>query len=314
MNYTKTTFVNKSQPPINATWLNELGSIIEELCKYVTPGNGTEGSGSTGATYIVNVEGVTAAPTDTELPYALQFIPTADNEAGCSITIWGGTYPVYDMTTGKAIAAGEIKSGVPANLLFDGNKFWCRGGGRYLKYTTVKGTGGEWDTEFPIELPDTLSPALSNPIAYNGDMYATRVFQGVWNDYAEYRMVDAPVEAGRVVVEIGNDIVRQSTGRLEAGAMIVSDTFGSVMGSWGKNVAPVCVSGRVLAYPSDPIYSYNLGDPVCSGYNGTVSKMSREEVREYPERIIGTVSSIPNYETWGETNIPVNGRIWIKVR
>ena len=96
--------------------------------------------------------------------------------------------------------------------------------------------------------------------------------------------------------------------------MIVSDTFGAAMGDWTQQAVPVCVSGRVLAYPGDPIYSYNIGDPVCSGYNGTVSKMSREEVREYPDRIIGTVSSIPTYDSWGDNGIPVNGRIWIKVR
>jgi hypothetical protein len=43
-------------------------------------------------------------------------------------------------------------------------------------------------------------------------------------------------------------------------------------------------------------------------------KMTREEIREYPDRILGHVSEIPNYETWGTGNIAVNNRIWIKVR
>jgi hypothetical protein len=42
--------------------------------------------------------------------------------------------------------------------------------------------------------------------------------------------------------------------------------------------------------------------------------MSREEIKEYPERIIGTVSEIPDYEIWGQSNIKVNNRIWIRVR
>jgi hypothetical protein len=41
--------------------------------------------------------------------------------------------------------------------------------------------------------------------------------------------------------------------------------------------------------------------------------MSRVEVQEYPDRMIGTVSEIPDYDTWGEGNVPVDGRIWIKV-
>ena len=41
--------------------------------------------------------------------------------------------------------------------------------------------------------------------------------------------------------------------------------------------------------------------------------MTREEIREWPDRIIGHVSEIPEYETWGENNVAVNGRIWIKI-
>ena len=76
----------------------------------------------------------------------------------------------------------------------------------------------------------------------------------------------------------------------------------------------MATSGRVLAYPLEPREEYCAGDPVCSGPNGTVSKMTREEVMMYPDRIIGTVSSVPNYDTWGTGNVKVNGRIWIKVR
>jgi hypothetical protein len=42
--------------------------------------------------------------------------------------------------------------------------------------------------------------------------------------------------------------------------------------------------------------------------------MTREEIMTYPERIVGTVSAIPEYKTWGEGNVSVNGRIWIKVK
>ena len=42
--------------------------------------------------------------------------------------------------------------------------------------------------------------------------------------------------------------------------------------------------------------------------------MSREEIVNYPDRIIGTVSEIPTYETWGTNNVKVNGRIWITVK
>ena len=86
------------------------------------------------------------------------------------------------------------------------------------------------------------------------------------------------------------------------------------MGETDKAKTPIALAGRVLAYPYEDRNIFMAGDAVCAGPNGTVSKMSREEIMMYPERIIGTVSAVPNYEFWGEHNIPVNGRIWIKIK
>ena len=142
---------------------------------------------------------------------------------------------------------------------------------------------------------------------------AGKIYGAVWNDYAEYRSCTTTFEAGQVVCENGDDTLSLATERLQPGACIVSDTFGFAIGETDIADCPIAVSGRVLAYPYEPRESYKAGDPVCAGPGGTVSKMTREEVREYPDRMIGTVSAIPKYETWGQDNVPVNGRIWIKV-
>lgn len=135
----------------------------------------------------------------------------------------------------------------------------------------------------------------------------------VWNDYAEYRKAES-IEPGRVVVESADGEMKLSTERLQPGAEIISDTFGFAIGETDEYKTPIAATGRVLAYPNEDRYSYPLGCAVCSGPNGTVSQMTREEIREYPERIIGTVSEIPEYKTWGTGNVEVNGRIWIRVK
>jgi hypothetical protein len=94
---------------------------------------------------------------------------------------------------------------------------------------------------------------------------------------------------------------------------IVSDTFGFAIGQTKTCKTPLAVSGRVLAYPLEDRNSYKPGDAVCSGPNGTVSKMTQEEKINHPECIIGYVSCVPTYETWGEKDTKVDGRIWIKV-
>lgn len=141
------------------------------------------------------------------------------------------------------------------------------------------------------------------------------VFYGAaWNDYAEYRQTKEYIQPGYCVIETGKGDLIKSSERLQPGANIVSDTFGFAIGETEQTKTPLAVSGRVLAYPYEDRDSYQAGDPVCSGPNGTISKMTREEVREYPDRIIGTVSEIPSYEVWGTGNVKVNNRIWIKVK
>ena len=137
------------------------------------------------------------------------------------------------------------------------------------------------------------------------------LYGAVWNDYAEFRNCSNG-EAGHCVVENGDDTMSLSTKRLQYGG-IISDTFGFVIGDQ-KNGKPIAVSGRVLAYTDKDRNNFKPGDAVCSGPNGSVSKMTRKEIKEYPEKILGIVSSIPTYEFWGPKQIPVDGRIWIKVR
>lgn len=146
----------------------------------------------------------------------------------------------------------------------------------------------------------------------DGKAYTDMALYGaVWNDYAEFRNCSNG-EAGRCVVENGDDTMSLSTKRLQYGG-IISDTFGFVIGDQ-KNGKPIAVSGRVLAYTDKDRNNFKPGDAVCSGPNGSVSKMTRKEIKEYPEKILGIVSSVPTYEFWGPKQIPVDGRIWIKVR
>ena len=146
----------------------------------------------------------------------------------------------------------------------------------------------------------------------DGKAYTQMALYGaVWNDYAEFRNCSNG-EAGHCVIENGDDTMSLSTKRLQYGG-IISDTFGFVIGDQ-KNGKPIAVSGRVLAYTDKDRNNFKPGDAVCSGPNGSVSKMTRKEIKEYPEKILGIVSSVPTYEFWGPKQISVDGRIWIKVR
>ena len=147
----------------------------------------------------------------------------------------------------------------------------------------------------------------------NGVLVATKVRGAVFNDYAEYRE-SLVKEPGRCVIETGYGDLELSTKRLQLGGNIISDTFGFSIGETDKAETPIAVCGRVLAYPYENRYKFTAGAAVCSGPNGTVSLMTREEIREWPDAIIGYVSEIPKYKEWGTDKIQVNNRIWIKIK
>lgn len=204
---------------------------------------------------------------------------------------------------------------------------WLRGGGKYFvecdynaSWTTRTSLyytyGKAGDTYTQTVEPQSSYPGFKagNGGAINGTIRAGQVYGAVWNDYAEYRQTEKYIQPGYCVIETGKGDLIKSSERLQPGANIVSDTFGFAIGETEQTKTPLAVSGRVLAYPYEDRDSYQAGDPVCSGPNGTISKMTREEVREYPDRIIGTVSEIPNYEVWGTGNVKVDNRIWIKVK
>lgn len=179
-------------------------------------------------------------------------------------------------------------------------------------YYSIKGYYNTWTHKGTRSTAEPTSGEVQNCVF--GAFRAGQVYGAVWNDYAEYRQTKKYVQPGYCVIETGKGDLIKSSERLQPGANIVSDTFGFAIGETEQTKTPLAVSGRVLAYPYEDRDSYQAGDPVCSGPNGTISKMTREEVREYPERIIGTVSEIPDYEVWGTGNVKVNNRIWIKVK
>ena len=133
-------------------------------------------------------------------------------------------------------------------------------------------------------------------------------------DYAEYRTQSEEIEPGYCVASADNGQVYKTNEKFQACDGIVSDTFGFAIGETDKCKTPLAVAGRVLAYCEGDRYNYHSGDTVCAGPDGKVCKMTREEIKEWPDRVIGIVSEIPDYEIWGTGNIKVNGRIWIRIK
>ena len=173
-------------------------------------------------------------------------------------------------------------------------------------------------TSYDYGIQVTCATTAAHAVQVSGRITGTTVYGAVWNDYAEFRK-GLTTKGGICVYEQENGLT-PTIARLQAGCRITSDTFGFAIGETEEAKTPIAVCGRVLVYPYANRQLYQPGDAVCSAPNGTVDIMTHDEIKEYPERIVGIVSEIPDYEIWhagaqdGNHEIQVNGRIWIYVR
>lgn len=230
------------------------------------------------------------------------------------------------------LAGGTMTGAIKSNYLYEGNWVTASGyapffvnvtstasaGYSYQSWFGGKTQGGSWTMGFLTGHEDLYFSYVSS--SDTSDCHQVHfgsdgsVYGAVWNDYAEFRESKEDIKPGYCVISNDDGIVQKTTEKFQACDGIISDTFGFAIGETDECKTPLAVAGRVLAYCTGDRNNYHAGDTVCAGPEGKVVKMTREEVREWPDRIVGIVSEIPNYEIWGSGNVEVNGRIWIKVK
>lgn len=230
------------------------------------------------------------------------------------------------------LAGGTMTGAIKSNYLYEGSWVTASGyapffvnvtstasaGYSYQSWFGGKTQGGSWTMGFLTGHEDLYFSYVSS--SDTSDCHQVHfgsdgsVYGAVWNDYAEFRKGKEEIKPGYCVFSNDDGIVQKTTKKFQACDGIVSDTFGFAIGETNECKTPLAVAGRVLAYYSGDRNNYHAGDTICAGPDGKVVKMTREEVRKWPDRIVGIVSEIPNYETWGSGNIEVDGRIWIKVK
>lgn len=312
-NGTRTYFQYSASGMASTSWL---GSWDGYTLKAISPANAVKSGVGTSAI------GGTAKP----------IYWTGSAFSAISATVGSATKPVYVNAGTLTVGSYELKAtlnnatqwGVAYYSTTTNVTSTAQGTSGYV--LTAKGAAAPaWDTCKPYLAASTAKAYVVGTTAtgtshrlvyYNASIYTqnTVLYGAAWNDYAEYRKANIK-EPGRVIKETPTGEMTITTKRLERGCEIISDTYGFAIGESNTAKTPTAAAGRVLAYPDKEASTFELGMPVCSGPNGTVSQMTEEEARMYPWCIIGTVSEIPNYEIWhGGQDIKVNGRIWIRIR
>lgn len=144
-----------------------------------------------------------------------------------------------------------------------------------------------------------------------GYITATRVYDAVWNDLAEFRAIDQGTKKipGKAYLSTKEGL-KLPTKRCQKGVVgIHSDTYGFSLGGKESDDSkiPIAISGWTLAYVDK---DYPIGTALVNDKNGILTKASFWEKVKYPERILAVVDHGPiEYN-----NLDIDGRVWVKVK
>lgn len=147
-----------------------------------------------------------------------------------------------------------------------------------------------------------------------GSFIATKVWNSVWNDVADFQLLNDELIAGKCYVDTKDGAMIATKGCQLSVIGVASDTFGFGVGSGAnKFEVPIAVAGWVLAYVDK---EYECGTPLTNDANGDLREITIEEKRDFPERIVGIYKKLETQEEFGteDKKIKVNGRHWVKVK
>lgn len=120
-------------------------------------------------------------------------------------------------------------------------------------------------------------PTSTDVGKFDGYLYATRVYNAVWNDYAELFEKGEDIEFDHLAY-VREDGKVYSAGESSNVVGIVTNNYGHLLGGDGdpdsKDYIPISLTGRVPVEISEEI---NIGDMVAANKNGTCRKATKED-------------------------------------
>lgn len=133
---------------------------------------------------------------------------------------------------------------------------------------------------------DTTAPSGTTQLNCDGYLYATKVYNAVWNDLAEFMPKSENANPGEVLIMTEGGVAPSKLRGDRAVVGVYSDTFGYALGADDQeNKCPVGISGRVWVKVKEEV---KIGDLLISDENGFATKATKEEAL-IPGIIIGKV-------------------------
>ena len=144
---------------------------------------------------------------------------------------------------------------------------------------------------------------------------AEKVWNAVWNDVADFQKLyyNEEIVFGKCYYDTSDGLKICNKRCQKSVVGIASNTFGFGLGAGSDNAIPIGVVGWTLAFVDN---EYEPGTPLTNTENGTLTEMTLQEKRDYPERLVAIYKKIENKQKWGVPGkeINVNGRHWVKIK
>jgi len=150
-----------------------------------------------------------------------------------------------------------------------------------LAYISSQGAAGTWDTS-------STAPDKTTRLNWNGCLYATRVYNAVYADLAEFmeKSIEDNAEPGDVLVQTEKGLVKSFKRAHKAVVGVYSDSYGYALSAENKeNKYPVGLAGIIFVKTKDIL---EIGDLLVSGEDGFAVKANNIEAI-MPGSIIGKV-------------------------
>lgn len=157
------------------------------------------------------------------------------------------------------------------------------------------------------------SPSGVTALGYNGYMYASRVYNAIYVDIADFHALKDRLIYGKCYYDTPNGAKICNKRCQKSMIGMASDTYGFGIGAAKSQNVPIAIGGWVLAYVKK---EYEPGTVLTNDKNGNLVKMKWWEKLFFPERMVGIYHRKEEEETWGPKDaiIIVDGRHWIKIK